>query len=110
MNLLEGYFLVHNFSDREKITFALLRAIPHVMDSWDTYSQQRAIEESEIFVVNPTWYSFMDAIKEKYYLVGSYEDQYTRWTMLHQERDQKVPYFTNIFYNLRTKLGIKYFE
>jgi hypothetical protein len=30
LNLLEGYFFVHNFSDREKITFALLEALPHV--------------------------------------------------------------------------------
>jgi hypothetical protein len=28
--LLKGYFLVHNFSDREKITFALLKFVPHV--------------------------------------------------------------------------------
>jgi hypothetical protein len=32
LNLLEGYFFVHNFSDREKITFALLQVIPHVKD------------------------------------------------------------------------------
>jgi hypothetical protein len=28
LNLLEGYFSVHNFSDKEKITFALLKALP----------------------------------------------------------------------------------
>jgi hypothetical protein len=76
-NLLEGYFLVHNFSDREKITFALLKAIPHVKDWWDTYFEKRAIEEYAIFVVTPTWDSFPDAIKKQYYPVGSYEDQYT---------------------------------
>jgi hypothetical protein len=107
LNLLEGYFSVHNFFDREKITFALLKVVPHVKDWWDTYSEQRAIEESAIFVVSPTWDSFRDAIKEQYYLVGSYEDQYTRWTTLRQERDQTIPYFTNIFHTLRTKLGIK---
>jgi hypothetical protein len=32
LNLLEGYFLVHNFFDREKITFALLKVIPHVKE------------------------------------------------------------------------------
>jgi hypothetical protein len=32
LNLLKGYFSVHNFFDREKITFALLKAIPHVKD------------------------------------------------------------------------------
>jgi hypothetical protein len=30
LNLLEGYFSVHNFSDREKIIFALLQALFHV--------------------------------------------------------------------------------
>jgi hypothetical protein len=107
LNLLEGHFSVHNFFDREKITFALLKVIPHVKDWWDTYSEKRATEESTIFVVSSTWNSFRDAIKEQYYLVGSYEDQYTRWTTLRQERDYKVPYFTNIFHTLRTKLGVK---
>ena len=32
LNLLEGYFLVHDFSDWEKIIFALLKATPHVKD------------------------------------------------------------------------------
>jgi hypothetical protein len=63
------------------------------------------IEEYTIFVVAPTWDSFRDAIKEQYYPIGSYEDQYTIWTTLHQERDQKVPYFTNIFHTMHTKLG-----
>jgi hypothetical protein len=58
LNLLKGYFSVHNFSDREKITFALLKVIPHVKDWWDTYSKQWAIEESAIFLVAPTWDSF----------------------------------------------------
>ena len=45
-----------------------------------------------------------------YFHVGSYEDQYTIWTTLRQERDQTVPEFTNIFHTLCTKLGIKYYE
>ena len=32
LNLLEGYFFVHNFSSREKITFVLLKVVPHVKD------------------------------------------------------------------------------
>jgi hypothetical protein len=107
LNLLEGYFSVHNFFDREKIIFSLLKVIPHVKYWWDTYSKQREVEEYVIFVVAPTWESFQDAIKEQYYLVGSYEDEYTRWTTLRQERDQTILDFTNIFHNLRTKLGIK---
>jgi hypothetical protein len=36
LNQLEGYLSVHNFSNREKITFALLKAVPHVKDWWET--------------------------------------------------------------------------
>ena len=74
MNLLEGYFSVHNFFDRENITFSLLKNVPHVKDWWDAYFEKRAIEESEIFLVSPTWDSSQDAIKEHYYPDGSYED------------------------------------
>jgi hypothetical protein len=107
LNLLEEYFSIYNFSDREKITFALLKVVPHVKEWWDTYSEKRDMEEYTMFVVDPTWDSFQDTIKEKYYLVGSYEDQYTIWTTLHQERDQILPDFTNIFHTLHTKLGIE---
>jgi hypothetical protein len=37
LNLLEGYLFVHNFSNRKKITFALLKALPHVKHWWETY-------------------------------------------------------------------------
>jgi hypothetical protein len=37
LNMLEGYLSVHNFSEREKITFALLKALPHVKHWWETY-------------------------------------------------------------------------
>jgi hypothetical protein len=30
LTMIEGYFSVHNFSNREKITFALLKSLPHV--------------------------------------------------------------------------------
>jgi hypothetical protein len=32
LNMIEGYFSVHNFFDRETITFALLKVIPHFRD------------------------------------------------------------------------------
>jgi hypothetical protein len=38
LNLLEGYFSVHKFSNREMITFALLKVIPHVKDWWETFT------------------------------------------------------------------------
>ena len=50
---------------------------------------------------------FVDAVKEQYYPVGNYEDQYMRWTTLWKERGQTVPNFTNTFHTLRTNLGIK---
>jgi hypothetical protein len=90
LNLLEGYFFVHNFSDREKITFALLKALPHVKHWWETYWEKSSTEESGIYGVEPTWDFFVDAVKEQYYPVGNYDDQYMRWTTLRQERGQAV--------------------
>jgi hypothetical protein len=54
LNLLEGYFSVHNFSDKEKITFALLKVVPHVKHWWETYWEKSSTEESEIYGVDPT--------------------------------------------------------
>jgi hypothetical protein len=107
LTLLEGYFSVHNFFDKEKITFALLKALPHVKHWWETYWEQSSTEESGIYGADPTWDFFVDAVKEQYYPVGNYEDQYMRWTTLRQERGQAVSEFTNTFHTLRTKLGIK---
>jgi hypothetical protein len=107
LNLLEGYFFVHNFSNREKITFSLLKVVPHVKDWWKTFCEQKEREEPSLFTITTTWESFRDPIKEQYYPVGSYDNLYTKWTTLRQERDQAVLDFTNIFHILRTKLGIK---
>lgn len=63
--------------------------------------------DGSLFSAAPTWNSFRDAIKEQYYPVGSYEDEYIKWTMLRQGRHQDVAKFTNLFHTLRTKLGIK---
>ena len=98
---------MHNFSNREKITFVLLKAVPHVKYWWETFSEKKATEEPSLFIVTLTWESFRDVIKEQYYSIGSYDDLYTRWTTLRQERDQIVPVFTNIFHTLCTNMGIK---
>jgi hypothetical protein len=100
-------FFVHNFSNKEKITFALLKVVPHVKDWWEILCEQKETEEPSLFIVTVTWESFKDVIKEQYYPVESYDNLYTKWTTLQQERDQAVPEFTNIFHTLRTKLGIK---
>ena len=39
--------------------------------------------------------------------MGNYDDQYTKWTILHEERDQMVSEYTNNFHTLCTKRGIK---
>jgi hypothetical protein len=49
----------------------------------------------------------VDAVKEQYYPVGNYDDQYMRWATLRNERGQVVLDFTNTFHTLCTKLGIK---
>jgi hypothetical protein len=53
LNLLEGYFSIRNFSDREKITFTLLKSLPHVKNWWETYWEQSSIEESGIYGASP---------------------------------------------------------
>jgi len=37
----------------------------------------------------------------------NYDDQYMRWTMLHQKWDQRVSEFKTTFHTLHTKLVIK---
>jgi hypothetical protein len=82
LNLLQGYFFVLNFSNMENITFALFKDLPHVKHLWENYWEQSSIEEFEIYGVDPTWDFFVDAVKEQYYHVYNYDDQYMRWTTL----------------------------
>jgi hypothetical protein len=107
LNLLEGYFFVYIFSNRENITFVLLKVVPHVKYWWENYWEKNSTEGSGIFGAKPTLDFFMDVVKEQYYPIGNYDDQYMLWTMLCQERGQVVPKFRNTFHTLRTKLGIK---
>jgi hypothetical protein len=110
LNIIEYYFSIHNFIDRENITFALLKDVLHVKNWWETYCEKNSTEESGMFEVEPTWEFFMDAVKEEYYPIGNYDEQYMRWTTLCQERGQTMSEFTNTFHTLRTKLSIKYFK
>jgi hypothetical protein len=59
------YFSIHNVFDREKITFALLKVVPHVKYRWDNLCEKKEIKGSTLFAVAPTWGSFRDDIKEK---------------------------------------------
>ena len=40
--------------DREKITFSLLKVVPHVKDWWETFCEKKEIEEPSIFTVATT--------------------------------------------------------
>jgi hypothetical protein len=79
-----------NFSDSEKITFTLLKSLPHVRAWWEGYWERYTMDESTPFRREPTWEAFVDALKEEFYPVRNYDDQYMRWTTLHQKRDQTV--------------------
>jgi hypothetical protein len=82
LSLLEGYFSIQNFSNSEKITFMLLKALPCVRDWWETYYEQNVEDEFAIFGPRLTWEHFADDLKDQYYPNGNYDDQYMRWTTL----------------------------
>jgi hypothetical protein len=107
LNLLEGYYSIQKNSDSENITFTLLKSIPCVRAWWEGYWERYTVDESMLFGREPTWAAFVDALKEEFYLVGNYDDQYMSWTTLRQKRDQTVPEYTNIFHTLCSNLGIK---
>jgi hypothetical protein len=62
LNMIEGYFSIHNFFDRENITFVLLKDVPHVKYCWENYYEKNSTQESGMFEVKPTWDFFMDSI------------------------------------------------
>jgi hypothetical protein len=74
LSLLKDYFFVQKFSNSEKITFTLLKALPHVRYWWETYCEKHVEDESAIFYQGPTWATFVDAFKEQYYPIGNYDD------------------------------------
>ena len=52
LSLLEGYFYVQKFSNSEKITFTILKPIPHIKYWWDGYCKRHVGDEYEIFNAN----------------------------------------------------------
>jgi hypothetical protein len=88
LNLLEVYFSVHNFSNRENIMSFLLKSVRHVKYWWETFCEKREAEEPSLFIVMVNWESFKELMKDQYYLVRSYDDLYTKWNTLQQKRNQ----------------------
>jgi hypothetical protein len=74
LNLLDGYFSIHNFFDKENIIFSLLKDFPHVKHWWENYQEKISTKESKKYGVELTWDFFLDAIKEQYYPHDNYED------------------------------------
>jgi hypothetical protein len=97
--LLEGYFSVHNFSDKENITFALLKVLPHVKHWWKPYWEQSSTEESGIYGADPTWDFFVDAVKEQYYPVG------TKLGIKDSERHLVLKYRGALHRYIQTEMG-----
>ena len=110
LNLQEGYFLVHDFSNEENINFSLFKVVLHFKGWWETYCEKKDEREPSLFLVAPTWNSFRDDIKEQYNPLGSYDEKYIQYTMLRKQRDQDVHEVMKFFHTLCTNLGFKYSE
>ena len=52
------------FSNDEKITFMLLKCLPHAKVWWEIYFVQHAENESKAIGIEPTWVAFVDVLKE----------------------------------------------
>jgi hypothetical protein len=90
LNLLEGYYSVQKIYDSEKITFVLLKSLPHVRAWWEGYWERYTQMNLHHSGENPLGWTFVDSLKEEFYPIGNYDDQYMRWTTLRQKRDQIV--------------------
>ena len=49
----------------------------------------RVMMEMSFLHIELTWESLIDAIKEDFYPIIKYDDQYTRWETLRQERERQ---------------------
>jgi hypothetical protein len=49
LNMLEGYYSVQKIFDIKKITFSLLKALPHVKYWWESYWERHDGDESTTF-------------------------------------------------------------
>jgi hypothetical protein len=78
LNLLEGYYYFKKNSESEKITFALLKSLPHVRYWLEGYWERYTKDEYTLFGRESTWESFVDSKKEEFYPVENYVDQYMR--------------------------------
>jgi hypothetical protein len=62
--------------DGEKITFVLLKALPHVRYWWECYWDRYTRDEYTLFWREHTWEAFVDALKDEFYPIRNYDDRY----------------------------------
>jgi hypothetical protein len=107
LNLLEGYYSVQNFYDNEKITFMLIKSLPQVKSWWEGYWERYTIDEYTPFGRESTWEDYVYSIKEEFYPIRNYDDQYMRWITLRKKKGQTLSEYNNIFHTLCSNMGIK---
>jgi hypothetical protein len=66
LNILEGYYFVQKISESEKITFTLLKTLPHVRAWWEGYWDRYTTDKSTLFRREPTREAFVYALKEEF--------------------------------------------
>ena len=64
LRLPKGYYSIQKFSNNEKISFMLLKCLPHAKVWWEIYCVQHAENESKAIGIEPTWVAFVDVLKE----------------------------------------------
>jgi hypothetical protein len=73
LNLLEGYFIVCNFSIEKRSPLRSLRLSP-MSNISEKVTGRKIPQRSLEYLRSPTWDIFMDAIKVQYYPIENYED------------------------------------
>eukprot|EP00253_Pinus_taeda_P016363 PITA_16363 len=98
LNLLEGYFSVHDFSNQENTIFAPLKATLHVKDWYETYCEQKVREQDVLEFTNifHTLHTKLGIKDSKHHLVLKYHNY------LHKYIQEEIE-FLNI-----SSLGITY--
>jgi hypothetical protein len=85
----------------------LLKSPPHVRAWWEGYWERYTIDASTPFKREPTWVDFVDSLKEEFFPIKNYDDQYMRWMTLCKKRDHTVLEYTDIFHAFHSTLDIK---
>ena len=90
LNILEGYLFVKNFPTRKRSPSHSSRLSP-MSNIGGKLTRSKVPQMNMEYGAKPTWDFFVDAVKEQYYPVDNYEEQYMRWTTLWQEKIQTMP-------------------